>query len=115
MRIRSRGSSGESSLVRSCLDLLSLRGVFAFRVNTTGVYDPKRGVFRSFHGLRGVSDILGVLPGGRFLAVECKVGRNKLSDEQQFFIDRILGMGGVAWVIRNVGELDANLRSLGIS
>ena len=58
----------ESALVRNCLELLQLRGVFAFRVNTTGIFDPGRNVFRSFQGMCGVSDILGLLDGGRFLA-----------------------------------------------
>jgi len=57
--------STESALVRACLDFLALRGVFAFRVNTTGIFDPGRKVFRPFQGMRGVSDILGLLDGGR--------------------------------------------------
>jgi hypothetical protein len=106
----------EADVLRSCLDYLRLRGVFAWRSNTTGVYDPTRKAFRSFRGLRGVSDILGVLPrtldvGGRratvgvFLAVECKAGRGKLTSDQAAFLDAVRKAGGIALCVRSVGEL----------
>src|SRR5262249_15960124 len=73
----------EIDLVQACLDWLLLRRIKAWRTNNTGVYDPARKVYRTFQGLRGVSDILGIVPQtvtldgeriifGNFLAIEVK-------------------------------------------
>ena len=99
----------ESDLVRACLDLLALRGITAWRNNNAGIYDPARRRFRTFHGLKGASDILGILAGGRFLAVECKMPGGKLSPDQTAFLDMIRERGGLAIVVHNVAELDAAL------
>jgi hypothetical protein len=57
-----RLSAKETDLVRACLGWLALHRVKAWRMNNTGIFDPARKVFRTFHGLAGVSDILGILP-----------------------------------------------------
>jgi hypothetical protein len=63
----------ETELVRQCLALLGLRGVFAWR-NNSGAFVRDQGEARRYFraGAVGSPDILGVLPGGRFLGVECK-------------------------------------------
>lgn len=103
----------ETDLIRACLRLLKLRGVFAWRNNTTGVYDPARGRFRTFTGLKGVADILGVLPGGRLLAVEGKMPGNRPTRDQQAFLDGVRRAGGAALVVHSVEELERALRELG--
>ena len=59
------------------------------------------------------ADILGCLPGGRFLAIEVKAQRGRLSPEQSAFLDKIRGLGGMALVTRGWRELDAALRREG--
>jgi hypothetical protein len=49
--------------------------------------------FMSF-GLKGSADILGLLPGGRFLAVECKAEHGRLSPEQRQFLAVVKALGG---------------------
>jgi hypothetical protein len=100
----------ETALVRACLELLSLRKIFAWRNNTTGVFDPSRMKFRRFTGLKGVSDILGILPGGRLLAVECKMNGNVLTNSQDAFIREVNARGGLALCVYNVGDLDELLK-----
>jgi hypothetical protein len=113
----------EATVLRSCLDYLRLRGVLAFRVNTTGVYDPARKAFRSFRGLKGVADILGVLPrtldvGGRrvtvgvFLAVEVKSVRGRLTPEQVAFADAVRKAGGIPLCVRSLKDLVDALEGL---
>lgn len=104
----------ESGLVRACLDLLHLRKVYAWRQNTTGVFDPAKRRFRTFHGLAGVSDILGVLPGGRFLALECKTERGRVTRDQKVFLDAVRANGGLAAVIRDLRELELFLNEIGV-
>ena len=52
----------------------------------------------------GSSDIIGITPDGRFLAVEVKTKTGRVSDEQQRFIDAVRRKGGVAGVARSVEE-----------
>ncbi|MDR1785202.1 MAG: VRR-NUC domain-containing protein [Spirochaetaceae bacterium] len=62
-------------------------------------------------GTPGSADIIGVLPGGRFLAVECKRPKGgRLSCEQAAWLARVRRMGGVAFVARDTAEVAAALR-----
>jgi hypothetical protein len=115
----------ETDVVRAVLDYLRLRRILSWRSNNTGIYDPARKVFRSFHGLKGVSDVLGVLPRtlcdaaagpvkvGILLAVECKSRSGRLRKEQAAFLDTVRAAGGVALVVKDVRELEAELARLG--
>ena len=94
----------EGDLVRACLAYLEAAGVFAWRNNSGMAMLPGRGGKPQpvrFGGMPGASDILGVLLGGRFLAVECKVGKGKLSEAQRRFLERVDQMGGLALVVRD--------------
>ena len=57
----------------------------------------------------GVSDIIGWTEGGRFVAIEVKAPRGRLTDEQKAFIDLVRRSGGVAGVARSVEEARAIL------
>lgn len=96
----------ETELVKQCLELLKLRGIFAWRQNTGAMRIGNRLVR---FGQRGIADILGVLPDGRFLAIECKVGNRKVTTEQNAFLDSVEANGGVALVVRSLDELDRDL------
>lgn len=97
-------SQPESKIVKSILQYLHTVGVFAWRNNTTGVYDPTRKIFRKKVVKRGVSDILG-LHGGKFLAIEVKTKTGKLSPEQEQFIDDVNKRGGLAFVARSIDDV----------
>ena len=64
-------------------------------------------------GKKGSNDILGVLPGGRFLAVECKAKGGRLSPEQKQFLANVQELGGLAVVVRGWQELDEALTEAG--
>lgn len=107
MRIGKRTGSG---LVRACLEYLRLVGVMAWRSNNAGVYDQQSGKYRAFTGRRGVGDILGVLPGGKLLSVECKEGTGRLSVDQKAFMREVNDLGGLAVCVRNVDDLIRSLK-----
>ncbi len=119
-----RLSAKETDLVRACLEWLALHRVKAWRMNNTGIFDPARKVFRTFHGLAGVSDILGILPqtarmadGGEevfgvFLAVEVKRPGEALRPEQDAFLSDIRARGGVGVCVRSLDDLEVQLRPL---
>jgi hypothetical protein len=99
-------ASEENAVVAACLCYLqTVRGWPAWRQNQ-GAVPLKGGGYRSFNGLKGVSDIIAVIPPhGRFLGVECKSPTGRLSESQKNFGDLVAGAGAVYLVVRNVGEL----------
>jgi hypothetical protein len=117
-----RLSTKESDIVRACLDWLGLQRILAWRMNNTGVFDPARKRFRSFHGLAGVADILGILPQavrlddgtevtfGNFLAVEVKRPGAGARPEQEAFLDGIRQRGGIGLCVHSLRELEEQLR-----
>jgi hypothetical protein len=119
-----RLSTKETDLVRACLDWLALHRVLAWRANNTGIYDPGRKVFRSFHGLKGVADILGILPRtvtlhdgsaatfGSLLGVECKRAGEKPRPEQEAFLGAVRARGGIAVCVHSLRELEEELLPL---
>lgn len=52
----------------------------------------------------GSSDIIGICPDGRFLAVEVKAGTGRTTDEQARFIAAVRKTGGVAGVARSPAD-----------
>lgn len=52
----------------------------------------------------GSSDLIGMAPGGLFLAVECKLNSGRLSDGQRRFLELVYRLGGVAVVCRSADE-----------
>lgn len=93
----------ESVVLKECLIVLDMLNIYHWRNNTGAVRCGKR--FIRF-GYKGSADILGILPDGRFLAVECKREKGgKLSDAQREFLNNISLNGGVALVINDSAEL----------
>lgn len=61
---------------------------------------------------RGVSDLIGIAPGGRFLAVEVKTERGRLSAHQERFLEQVRRHGGIAFVARSMDDAIDLIRSL---
>ena len=53
----------------------------------------------------GMSDILGMLKGGRLFAIECKSRTGRIQPHQQDFLDLINEGGGLAFVARSVEDV----------
>ena len=58
----------------------------------------------------GSSDLIGIAPGGRFLAVEVKTPRGRVSDEQRTFIDAVNRAGGIGYLARSADEAVRELK-----
>jgi hypothetical protein len=119
MGVRNR----ESDVLSGCLAWLQLKGICAWRQNQGAIPLPGGG-FRRFVGLKGVSDILGILPQrvlvvgsaapvtfGNLLAVETKRPGEKLRPEQEHFLRLVNERGGVGLCVRSVTELEGRLAS----
>ena len=95
---------------------LNAVGIFAWANETIGIWDPKRQAYRTNKKrLKGVADILGVLSDGRFLAVEVKVGKDRCSEEQQYFLQRVQRQGGIAIVARSIEDVRRLLAHHGVA
>ena len=57
----------------------------------------------------GVSDLLGWTEGGRFVAIEVKGPRGRVTAEQAAFLDLVRRSGGLAGVARSVADATAIL------
>ena len=102
----------ESFVLDGCLRYLEARGIYHWR-NNVGAVRVGPGRFLHF-GKKGSSDILGILPGGRLLCVECKApDGGRLSSEQKQFMADVRGLGALALVVKDWRELDSKLRELG--
>ena len=102
----------ESEVLSGCLRYLKSRKIYHWR-NNVGAVRIAPGRFMSF-GKKGSSDILGILPGGRILCVECKASKNgRLSPEQKKFLSDVKELGALALVVRGWWELDEALREAG--
>lgn len=99
----------ETALVRACLDYLALVDrCFCWR-NNSGAYRAGARFVR--FGYVGSADILGVVR-GRFLAVECKAGKNVQSDSQLEFQAAVERCGGVYVLAYSVEDVAVALSRL---
>ena len=104
----------EVDIQRQCIEWLHLRGCLVWRQNQGGVKASYKGKSRFFRfcSMPGVSDIIGLLPGGVFLACEIKRPGNDLTIEQDNFLERVRMKGGVAIVAHSLDELEKGLEGL---
>lgn len=91
-----------SKLISNALFFLSLNHIFSWQNNTGAA---KIGDAFVQFGKRGSSDIIGILPDGRFLGVEVKIGKDKQKPEQVIFQERIERNGGVYILIYDIQDL----------
>lgn len=101
----------EKDIQKKILIWLGLKGIFAWTNKTQGTFDPIRKVFRTSNQLKGVPDILGVLPDGRFLGIEVKRKGGIVSPEQSAFIGKASRLGALCFVAYSVDDVIQNLKS----
>lgn len=83
------------------------------RQNNGGIYDQKRGVFRTPNGpgyKHGAPDIVACI-GGRYVAIEVKSATGRPSDHQNAFRYGLVKAGGAYVVVRSVDDVALLFRS----
>ena len=95
-------AQGEASLVRAIQEYLTLKGCLVWRVNAGMV---KVGNHLVRLAPPGVSDVIGIAPDGRFIAVEAKRKPNKPTAFQLKFLHDVKERGGFACVVYEIEEL----------
>lgn len=97
----------EGLIKNEILSWLHSNSIFCWPVDSVGIYDPKRKVFRrrsNIYHINGVSDILGIYKGIP-LAIEVKSKTGRLSPEQKIFIEKFNHHGGIAFMARSIGDV----------
>jgi len=101
----------EKAIENQILAHLKRKGVFVFKVESVGVYNPQRKRFMlklSEHRMTGVADILGIFE-GKPLAIEVKSEKGRLRPAQKVFLDRWREEGGISFVARSIEDVDKQL------
>jgi penicillin-binding protein-related factor A (putative recombinase) len=110
MKTQSPEAPTEKQIEKTILTWLNYQPeVFAFKVNTTGIYDPVRKVFRTIKNPfihAGTADIIG-LRAGIFFAIEVKTVKNmkRVSDVQVRFLNRVRLSKGYAIVATSLADV----------
>jgi len=111
-----RLSNRESDILSACLQWLTLHRVFHWRQNQGAIPLPNGG-FRKFVGLKGLPDILAIIPqeyrvAGEqpkrlavFCGIEVKRQGEKPRPEQRLFLEQLNAMGGIGICVHSVTEL----------
>lgn len=129
-------TTGSNQLTKAIIQFLSVNGFEVWRSNTMGVFDSKlaatrlftlvkrkgtrttkseiisilRTSYRKTHERKGVSDIMGFeKKTGRFVAIEVKYGKDKLSLHQIDFLQRVVKNGGIAIVAKTFDQFVKDL------
>lgn len=81
------------------------------RMNTTGQYDAKLGIYRRSGATKGVTDIL-VIHKGKTLNIEVKIGKDRMSSEQIKMRSSIEAAGGVYWIVKSYDDFLEKINKL---
>lgn len=93
------------------MEALSVAGCLVWRNNTGALPDGRTGRLVKYGLCKGSSDIIGIAPGGRFLAVEVKTPTGRATKEQELFLAAVRRRGGIGFVARSADEAVALLRA----
>ena len=100
-RMNSLPAEKEADITRAIRDYLNLKGIYHWKQMQGLGCKP------------GVADILGILPDGRFLAIEVKTKKGQLSLHQGIFLTEITKNNGVAFVAHSLDEAIEKLQEAG--
>ncbi len=89
-----------NGLTSAIVKYIDLKGGFASRINSGGVYDQKLGMHRHGTTKKGFSDVQGCY-NGIALYVEVKIGRDRQSDYQKEFQKKITASGGLYFIAKD--------------
>ncbi|MBR9701062.1 hypothetical protein GOV11_04310 [Candidatus Woesearchaeota archaeon] len=96
----------ESDIQKAIVQYFKCRGIFCWVNKTQGTYDVAKRTFRRNTTMKGIPDILGVMQGGRMLAIEVKSKTGSLTPEQRNFIENANSLGAFSGMCRSVKDAE---------
>ena len=94
----------ETEIQKAILDYLRLKGRFFWR-NNSGAFKTESGGFYRV-GTAGAPDIIGCVD-GKFVGLEVKTEKGKLSVDQQAFARGLRTAGGAFHLVRSIDDVIA--------
>ncbi len=85
------------------MDYLTLRGIFHYKNNTTGIYKVATGSYIPSQSV-GAPDITCIVK-GIYVGLEVKRPKGKHSDAQKRFGEAIISAGGAYYVVHSLDEV----------
>ena len=103
----------ETNLKNTILDYLKYKGIYCWLTNTQGNYNKfTNSYYKNPRLTKGVADIIGLLPNGQLLAIECKFGKNKQTETQKEFQTQIEANNGVYLLVYRLEEIEKYFNKL---
>ena len=103
LSLREANTPKESEIKTSIRRYLNLIGIWH--------YNQWQGQF----SVQGISDLVGMMPDGRYLAIEIKRPGEKPTDKQQAFLDEVNARKGVAFLATSVDDVIRELQIKGLA
>ena len=91
-RLKKNGKKEETNLQRKVQEYLVSKGAYEFKVHGSAYMKS------------GIPDIISCYK-GRFIGIECKIGKNKMSKLQEEHRDQILAAGGIHILAYNLEDV----------
>jgi Holliday junction resolvase len=92
-----------NSLTGCIVQYVTLKGGFASRINSTGVFRQKLGKYTSGTQKRGIADVLATFK-GLSLHIEVKHGKDSQSEAQKKIESEVKRSGGFYYLARNFSD-----------
>ena len=97
-----------NGLTKAIVDFLNLSGHFATRINNTGTWVKEKahvngGYYRPSTQVKGIADIQSTIK-GRTVHIEVKIGKDRQSEAQKQFQDRVVRSGAEYWIIKDFDQ-----------
>ena len=107
--------SPTNETTNAILDFLFRNGIFCFRQNSGGIPLFRDGILTGFRpgGKIGQPDIVGILPpNGKYLGIEIKPGRDRLSEGQVAFHSQARKAGATILVVKTFEDFKTQFYGL---
>ena len=94
--------SKASDLTNQIIDHIYKHRGYAWRASSVGIYDQQKHSFRT-SPKKGVSDILACHQ-SFLVAIEVKIGKDKLRPEQEGFLRNVENVGGITMIVKTFDD-----------
>ena len=109
---RGKKQSPANQLTDECIRHIKSLGGCSWRISAGGQFDTKQGRWRPGGQKRGLPDVIGILPDGRFIGIEVEVGRDRVSEYQELRRSEIISSNGHYLIARNLEKFKNELKQI---
>lgn len=103
----------ESKLQKEIIDYLKIRGCVVFKHRNVGIYKQSTGKYIPLSaGEKGISDIIGCMPDGKFIAIEVKAEKGKPSENQIEFLEKVKKNKGISILAYSITDVFDKLEAI---